>query len=158
MKSKDKIEKEYSLIRKNISKNNLNLKSYLNIHNFKAQINVELDENKIKKVTNKAFNLAKQNKTEEAIEELCKLIGVAVPIASTMLHFAFPDKYAIMDVYCWNAVRKIDKNLPKHYGFGKRAIKNYSKYMKIIRDVAKKQNKSLREIESKWFYQGRNKK
>ncbi len=160
MKKEDKIDKEYKNLKYINKKDYLDLKDYLRIHNFKAQISVELDEKNIKKITKKAFLLAKRDKEEEikkSLKLLCKLNGVAVPIASAILHFKFPNKYAILDRYCWKNVRRYDNSLSKYYGYEKIAINNYIKYLKIIRKIAKQKNKSLREIEYSWFKKERNK-
>ena len=155
-----KIDNEYKDLKYIKEKKYLNFKDYLRIHNFKAQISVELNENYIKGITKKAFSLAKKDNesdTKESLRLLCKLNGVAVPIASTILHFKFPNTYAIMDTYCWRNAREIDKTLSKFYGDKERAINNYIKYLKIIRDVAKEKKKSLRSTEYGWFKKERNK-
>lgn len=61
------------------------------IHHYES---LENDENTVQEVTTFSFS----TKSERArILSLLVLKGVSWPMASTILHFAFPDRYPIMD-------------------------------------------------------------
>lgn len=58
--------------------------------NYKANTPVA-----VKRITKEALA---SNNEEERIEKLMELKGVGWPVASVILHFAFPNKYPILDV------------------------------------------------------------
>jgi adenine-specific DNA glycosylase len=150
MNRKEKLEwykKEFEKINNEIkNKDSLSSSDFLRIRNFKLQnLSVEKEES-IKNGTKKAFNLAKQNKIKEAIEELSKLNGVAIPIASSILAMKFPEKYAIID-------RRVIKSLGKEEWL-KDYLKNpqtYESYLIFLRNKAKEEHKSLRDVERNLF-------
>lgn len=80
----------------------------------------------------------------ERIEPLLKLKGVSYPVASAILHFAFPDEYPILDFraiwslcgqtrdgYLWtkycDEIRKVSKNLNLPIRIVDKALWKYSK-------------------------------
>ena len=164
MRSKEKLERIYGgLINEIKGKPSLDFIQFLKIRNFKAQISVETDEEKIRQNTKKAFEYAKDNENTHSIKHALNLLidfeGIDVPSASAILHFAFPDKYVIMDKYCWERARKYSKEkLPKYYGYKGTAVNNYIKYLEIIKQRRTETGKTFREIESEWFYKERKKK
>ena len=100
-------KKEFGDISNEIkNKNTISHYEFLRIRNFKLQnLSTETEEN-VQKITKEAFELAKEDKIEEAIKELLKLNGVAIPIASTILALKFSEKYAIIDKRVINALGK----------------------------------------------------
>ena len=110
MNKQEKLEwyqEEFGRISKDISeKNSLSYQDFLRIRNFKIQSSTIEKEEKVKKITNTAFKLAKEDKKKEAINELRKLYGVAIPIASTILAMRYPNRYAIIDKRVLKALGK----------------------------------------------------
>lgn len=138
--------KEFEKINKTIqNKNELFYPDFLRIRNFKLQNSTIEDEKNIKKITYKAFKLAEKDKIQEAVKELLKLNGVAIPIASTILAMKFPEKYAIID-------RRVIKQLNKPEWM-KDYLKNpktYEEYILLMRKT-KPFNLSLRDYERSLF-------
>ena len=151
MKREDKLKwykKEFEHIAKEISKKELlSHLDFLRIRNFKLQNSSTEEENRIKGVTSKAFKLAKENKIKEAIVELVKLDGVAVPIASTILAMKYPNKYAIIDRRVLTALGKEDWVKSNKY---LRDPKIYEEYLILIRKK-KPSHLSLRNYERSLF-------
>lgn len=140
-------KEEFERIHKSIkNKGKLSYNDFLRIRNFKANnFTCENDKN-VKKITSKAFKLAKQDRVEEAIKELIKLHGVAIPVASAILSAKFPNKYAIIDI---NVLRQLKKN-----GWIKDYRTNpdtYRKYISLMREQAKKKDLRLRDYERMLF-------
>src|SRR4030042_1183663 len=103
----------------------------------------ENDELTVKEITRFSFN----TKSEKArIESLLALKGVSWPVASTILHFAFPNKYPVMDFrVLWSLW---DMKPPIRYDF-----KLWERYCNKIRGTAKKYRLSVRTVEkSLWKY------
>jgi len=137
------------------NKKQLSLCDFHRIRNFKIQASSRENEEEIIKVTNKAFQLAHEDndKTKEAIDELCKLHGVGIPIASTILAMKYPDRYAIIDK---NVIKGLDKeNEWKAYQTDSSV---YEEYVKIMREKLNNENpKTLRELELELFFKGKEK-
>lgn len=151
MKRIDKLNwyaKEFDNIHKEIkNKENLSHFDFLRIRNFKLQNSTTENEQNIKKITSNAFKLAKEDKIKEAIKELLKLNGVAIPIASTILAMKFPDKYAIIDIRVLKSLNKsewIEKN--KYI----KDLQIYEDYILFMRKN-KPLNLSLRKYEMNLF-------
>lgn len=78
------------------------------------------------------------------IESLDSLVGVGYPMVSTILHFAFPDKYPIMD---FRVIRTLDWQKPSNnFNF-------WQCYCERIRAIAEKYNLTIRTVEKAlWKY------
>ncbi|MBT4377132.1 hypothetical protein HOD29_07205 [archaeon] len=140
-------KKEFGDISNEIkNKNTISHYEFLRIRNFKLQnLSTETEEN-VQKITKEAFELAKEDKIEEAIKELLKLNGVAIPIASTILALKFSEKYAIIDKRVINALGK--EEWLKDY------LDNpatYQSYLILLRENSKENNISLRDYERELF-------
>ena len=85
-------------------------------------------------------------KSEQArIEPLTVLNGVSYPVASVILHFAFPDKYPIMDV---RAISSLGWEQPKSYNFN-----FWKKYCEKIQNISRETGEDLRTIDKAlWKY------
>ncbi len=85
-------------------------------------------------------------KSEQArIEPLTVLNGVSYPVASIILHFAFPDKYPIMDV---RAISSLGWEKPNSYNFD-----FWKKYCEMIQNISRETGESLRTIDKAlWKY------
>jgi len=76
---------------------------------------------------------------------LTLLNGVGVPVASTILHFAFPNKYPIMDVRAVSTLRRFGLWMrPTHLWFD---VKDWQEYVRLMRDHAKRLDVTLRELD-----------
>lgn len=106
------------------------------------------NEELIKEIT----QLSLSTKSEEAkVKILMCLQGVSFPVASTILHFAFPDTYSIMD---FRAIWSLGWKQPKNYTF-----EFWEKYYKEIQNIAKKFNVSARTVDKAlWQYSKENQK
>jgi hypothetical protein len=85
-------------------------------------------------------------KSERAkVEALQTLRGVKYPVASVILHFAFPDQYPIMD---FRAIWSLGWEQPKQYDF-----LFWQKYCAAIRGLAEKHGLPIRTIDKAlWQY------
>ncbi len=80
------------------------------------------------------------------MEILCTLNGVSVPVASALLTVSNPSKYGIIDIRCLEMLKKLGKNISKYP-----SIKTWIEYLKTIREMAKINNVSPREIDMALF-------
>ena len=106
------------------------------------------DDLTIKEITRFSFS----TKSEKArIESLFVLDGVSYPVASTILHFAFPNKYPIMD---FRVIWSMGWKQPKYYTFV-----FWQKYIDEIRKLLRKYKVSLRTLDKAlWYYSKESKK
>jgi len=89
---------------------------------------------------------------ENKLEKLDDLFGIGVPIASTILHFIYPDNYPIIDFRTIEALQflgYINKDIKVSDIKG--TIKGYYSYRSIIMEIAKKVKRTLREIDKALF-------
>ena len=87
----------------------------------------------IRAVTGLALTITHPDKDYEMelrVGVLCTLRGVGVPVASTVLSFAYPEEYAVIDFRSWRQVFP-DKQ-PMF------SIQGYKNYMREIRRLARK--------------------
>lgn len=85
------------------------------------------------------------------IGTLLILSGVSYPLASTILHFAFPERYPILD---FRALWSLGKRQPKSYTF-----EYWDEYCKEIWSLAKRTGVSVRTIDKAlWQYSKENQK
>jgi|Deesub1362A_J573_1020465.scaffolds.fasta_scaffold06144_5 squalene cyclase len=99
---------------------------------------IENQEN-VKKITHKAFQLVNQNRIKEAVEELIKLKGIKVRTASAILTFLDPNKFGTIDKFAWKALYNETKE--------EFNSDDYIKYLKDIREIAKKCNIRVRDVD-----------
>lgn len=103
----------------------------------------------------KITSLALKSNDERRIESLMGinggLRGVSWPVASVILHFAFPEKYPIMD---YHVIWALGWEQPKSYNFA-----FWEKYVKELRTLAQEFDLPLRTVEKAlWFYSKENQK
>lgn len=104
------------------------------------------DNEFIKAITE--FALSTKNERAR-VESLLIIRGVSWPVASTLLHFAYPDKYPIMD---FRAIWSLGWEQPKSYNF-----EFWQKYVDELRKLAKENSVSLRVLDkSLWYYSKEN--
>jgi hypothetical protein len=97
---------------------------------------------KVRKISKFSFS----TRDEKArIESLDSLRGVGYPIASTILHFAFPHKYPIMD---FRVIRSLGLKQPSTYKFD-----FWKGYCKKIQAISNKYNLPIRTVDKAlWKY------
>ena len=93
---------------------------------------------------------------ENNFKELTNLDGIGFATASAILHFMFPDNYAIIDK---NAIKGVNKEKNKEleeleYNKINHNIKVYKKYLDFL-EKKKDENNSLRKVEFDYFKKGR---
>ena len=82
---------------------------------------------------------------QQRIEALRKLKGVSWPMASTILHFVFPDCYPIIDIRAMSTLGGPD---PSRFNF-----KRWEEYFKLWRKTVKEYNVEPRDIDrALWTY------
>ena len=89
---------------------------------------------------------------ENKLEELKKLYGIGVSIASCILHFIYPDDYPIVDFRTIEALQLlgyIDKDV-KMLDI-RDTIEGYYSYRSIILEISKKVKRKVREIDKALF-------
>lgn len=100
------------------------------------------DELTIKEITQ--FSLSTISERAR-IEALTILSGVSYPVASVILHFAFPDEYSILD---FRAIWSLDIEEPKKYDFA-----FWQKYTSIIQEIANRNKLEIRTLDKAlWEY------
>ena len=81
---------------------------------------------------------------------LTLLDGVGVPVASTILHFAFPDKYPIMDIRAVTTLTRLGlwtSPDPAQPGFTGFSVEHWQAYTDLMRDYAKRLGVTVRELD-----------
>lgn len=103
------------------------------------------NKNTVEEITKDAF----QEKNEEKkIQLLCSMRGVGVPTASALLTVVFPKQYAIIDIRCIEMLRSEEFN----YKISKYiSVKTWLRYLAIVRDIAKENNVTPREVDMALF-------
>lgn len=89
---------------------------------------------------------------ENKIEKLTDLYGIGVSIASTILHFIYPDVYPIIDFRTIEALQLLGHiNKDVKMTDIRDTIKGYDSYRSIILEISKKVKRKLREIDKALF-------
>lgn len=141
-------KKEFENISKEVHhKDFLSYSEFLRIRNFKLQNSTVESQERVKEITSKAFELAEKDEVKEAIQELIKLDGVAIPIASTILAVKYPDRYAIIDVRVLKSLNKESWVKGDKY---KKDPKIYESYISLMKKN-KPSEMSLRDYERSLF-------
>lgn len=95
-------------------------------------------------ITRTAFGI---NHTDDEYETKLKLkiltsiSGVEIPVASAILTLCYPDKYSVIDFRNWKQIYKSEVRKTNY------TAKEYSDYLKIIRNLAKHYSLSPQEID-----------
>lgn len=138
-KSSDKdVEKELKALLKN--QRFLRKKDFVKIGRWKStrpqKQYLANDERAVKEISRFSFTA----KTEQAqIGVLFALKGVKYPVASAILHFAFPDRYPILDV---RALWSLGWKQSYSYNF-----EFWISYVKKVRKISKKLGLSMRKVD-----------
>jgi endonuclease III len=154
--SDKQLDKEYKFILKISKENNKEYLKYLLIFAFKGQRPFHIKSEEVAKYWN---NLSEKDEDlEKSFEMLQKLDGVGFSTASAILHFKFPDNFAIIDNNVLIGIKKGGKNPLGEIKWKKEKSKleTYKKYLEFIRKKAEKEKISLRDVEKRYFEMGRN--
>jgi len=106
------------------------------------------DDEFIREIT--SFALSTKNE-RASIGSLLLIKGASWPVASVILHFAYPNKYPILD---FRAIWSLGWQQPKSYDFG-----FWEKYTEELRKLSEKYQVSLRTLDKAlWYYSKENQK
>ena len=100
----------------------------------------ENDNSTVREVTRISFATTNE---KIRIKLLMVLDGVSWGVASAILHFAFPNKYPIMD---FRVIRSLGWQQPSAYSFN-----FWQMYCKKINSISKKYNLSVRTVEKAFW-------
>jgi hypothetical protein len=101
----------------------------------------------VAEATNIAFGVAKNERIR--IEILTLLAGVSYPVASTLLHFAFPERYPILD---FRAIWSLGLEQPSFYSFN-----FWWHFVKRMHEESRKLKVSIRDLDKAlWAYSKEN--
>lgn len=108
----------------------------------------ENDSNKIRELTKRSFCVGDEKaRIESLLGQKGGLRGVGYPVASTILHFAFPNRYPIMD---FRVIRSLCGKEPSTYTYN---FGFWNEYCNRIRTIQKKLNLPIRMVEKAlWKY------
>jgi hypothetical protein len=85
---------------------------------------------KVRELTQCSFRMRdEKDRIESLLGQKGGLRGVGYPVASTILHFAFPNKYPIMD---FRVIRSLDLEQPSSYTFD-----FWQRYCERVRGISK---------------------
>jgi hypothetical protein len=104
------------------------------------------DDLTVREITRFSFT----TKSEEArIKSLLALNGVSYPVASVILHFAFPNRYPILD---FRVIWSLGREQPKYYTFD-----FWKKYCDEIKVISRKVGGNIRAVDKAlWEYSKEN--
>lgn len=128
----------------------INFEEFYNICMWKSsrqKKNYLKNQEKIEKITKEAF---KEKDELLKIEKLRSLDGVEIPTASAILTIVFPDKYGVIDIRC--------AEILEGYGIKKTmTTNNWLRYLEVIRQLARDNNLTPRDIDKILFAMHREK-
>ncbi|MCJ7777182.1 MAG: hypothetical protein MUP16_02560 [Sedimentisphaerales bacterium] len=106
----------------------------------------ENESDRVRKLTKRSFCVGdEKDRIESLLGQKGGLKGVGYPVASTILHFAFPNRYPIMD---FRVIRSLGLKNPSIYRF-----EFWQKYCKEIQCISKKFDLDIRTVEKAlWKY------
>jgi hypothetical protein len=107
---------------------------------------LENDDSRTRQVTQLSFSSQdEKQRIESLLGSRGGLRGVAYPVASTILHFAFPNTYPIMD---FRVIESLGWDVPSSYTFD-----FWQNYCSELRRVAREHDLPLRTVEKAlWMY------
>lgn len=127
---------------RNISNSNYSIANLKIIIGWKSARIAGLIEKNSPSDVAKALRFATDKRTSEkwAIETLCRLKGVGVPVASAILTMVYPDKYTIIDFRALEA-------LGIQRGDGEETVDFYLEYLRTCRSLAQECKIDLRTLD-----------
>jgi len=122
--------------------------TFIALRKWKSTMGLKTAEKNSPEFVEEATRFALSAKTEEArVEVLRTLKGVDYPVASVILHFAFPDQYSILD---FRAIESLGWDAPKHQAYD---FQYWMRYTFRIREIASQTGLPIRTIDKAlWEY------
>jgi len=128
-----------------------------------GRIDHHIRKNSVSSVKDQSELALQSSGDVEAVEELTKLTGVRVPMASTILTMAKPTEFAIIDYRALRALGAVkpellDAQSYTDYSTFMECFRNptsegYIFYMDIVREIAQQEGLSTREVDmALWAY------
>lgn len=110
----------------------------------------ENDDSSVKQATQLSFSSTDQRqRIESLLRSKGGLRGVGYPVASTILHFAFPSTYPIMD---FRVIESLGWQVPSSYTF-----KFWQRYCREVQKIAGEYDLPIRTVEKAlWMYSKEN--
>jgi hypothetical protein len=126
----------------NIAKGDYSIRNLKTIVEWKSARIAGLIEKNAPEDVAKALKFAANPRTSErsAIDTLCRLTGIGIPVASAILTMVYPTKYTVIDFRALEALGIKD-------GRGEDTIDYYLEYLNACRALARKHNVSLRTLD-----------
>ncbi len=97
----------------------------------------------IEQISREAFS---EHEEGRKMDLLCQLEGVSVPTASALLTIVYPERYAVIDVRCLEQLRNMGHPIGNYP-----SLKTWVTYLDIIRDWAKDNGVTPREMDMAFF-------
>lgn len=107
------------------------------------------NKNTVEEITRNAF---KKDRENEKIDILCQLKGVGIKTASAILTIVSPEKYAVIDERCLDILVDYGFKISKYP-----SVKTWEQYLEIMRNLAKENNVTPRELDMAFFAKHREK-
>ncbi|GAB6109506.1 hypothetical protein [Fusibacter bizertensis] len=152
-------EEEYQEILK-IVKNEVDRKGAITQNTFRRildwkskRIKGHVNWNEFELYNQKIIESLKVIEDDEKVKILISLYGVGIPVASTILHFIYPDHFPIVDIRTVE-VLKLSNGLPnyKTVHFYRNTINGYRVFRNVFNNISKlNENYSYREIDRALF-------
>jgi thermostable 8-oxoguanine DNA glycosylase len=95
----------------------------------------------IKETTRKAFSTSYEKRKIEILDELK---GVNIRMASAILTIIYPEMYGVLDFRAWNTLENVGEVKKRKISYN---VKDWYRYLMIIRGLAKKFNVTPRRID-----------
>jgi len=157
-------QEEYKKIEQKIQKENFSYDVFLRILMYKRSGGCEIDEETVRKTIESIKNSPDEEKMHTIMK--MKLKGTQhMPTASALLHFLFPENFAIVDKNTWRAFKKLAKGKYRNFcdidpddikDACKKDVKQYQVYNKFVIKLKKHHKKErLRDIEKALMIYGK---
>ena len=140
-------EREGVLKRTLAKKNYLTKSDFINIGRWKSTRPTKHYESNDDKLVREVSKIAFTTKNEELRIKVLKILnGCNYPLASTILHFKFPNRYTIIDYRVLWSLQGIKRPIKYSYEL-------WNNYVKEIRSLAKQYKVSIRTLDKAlWKY------
>ena len=131
----------------------IGLKELIDIATVKSLRRIELIKinecNTVRAITQLAFNSEKIQDETVRIGILCALHGVRVPMASAILSWVYPDRWAVIDRRSWSALAHF--NLVNGSVSSRLSPNNWATYCKIMKELSQATGQTPQWLD-RWLY------
>lgn len=115
--------------------NKITYRKFIKIHNFKCQVPLPIP--KCDCIFKNLSNALNKDTLEEKLKSMGKLKGFRLSLASTILHFFNPDKYAIIDSNVIEGMKELGWETRTQMKINEGTITFYNSYLNNILRVVK---------------------